>query len=275
MKWIRTALCALGMLACLSLSAFAAELGEPNITEQTTMKELRENPSIKGSGFYTYCNEWIEGSTKYDNTPIKGYVSWAASEDAAEGMNLVIENYNKGVQVTWQVYTPEEIEADPALGMVQLFYYPAEGSGGRYAIVLPGNGSTITSEMEEGGSAASQLHAMGYTVFVLRYRSFLDATDNAPLDDIGRAVQFITQNAERFGVQAEGYAITAFSSGGQLAGLFCNEEVGWGRYSVPKPGALLMAYPVINFNEVKLLYHVLMDPGECGWRFYCSRCGNG
>ena len=40
MKWIRTALCALGMLACLSLSAFAAELGEPNITEQTTMKEL-------------------------------------------------------------------------------------------------------------------------------------------------------------------------------------------------------------------------------------------
>ena len=69
MKWIRTALCALGMLACLSLSAFAAELGEPNITEQTTMKELRENPSIKGSGFYTYCNEWIEGSTKYDNTP--------------------------------------------------------------------------------------------------------------------------------------------------------------------------------------------------------------
>lgn len=31
-----------------------------------------------------------------------------------------------------------------------------------------------------------------------------------------------------------------------------------------------MAYPVINFNEIKLLYHVLMDPGECGWRFYCS-----
>lgn len=185
-------------------------------------------------------------------------------------MNLVIENYNKGVQVTWQVYTPEEIAENSSLGMVQLFYYPAEGSGGRYAIVLPGNGSTITSEMEEGGSAASQLHAMGYTVFVLRYRSFLDATDNAPLDDIGRAVQFITQNAERFGVQAEGYAITAFSSGGQLAGLFCNEEIGWGRYSVPKPGALLMAYPVINFNEIKLLYHVLMDPGECGWRFYCS-----
>ena len=42
----------------------------------------------------------------------------------------------------------------------------AEGPGGRYAIVLPGNGSTITSEMEEGGSAASQLHAMGQDSFL-------------------------------------------------------------------------------------------------------------
>ena len=275
MKWIRTMVCALGMLACVSLSAFAAEYGEPNITTETTMKELRENPSIKGSGYYTYCNEWIEGSTQYDDTPIEGYVSYAAAEDAAEGMNLVIENYNKGVQVTWQVYTPEEIAENSSLGMVQLFYYPAEGSGGRYAIVLPGNGSTITSEMEEGGSAASQLHAMGYTVFVLRYRSFLDATDNAPLDDIGRAVQFITQNAERFGVQAEGYAITAFSSGGQLAGLFCNEEIGWGRYSVPKPGALLMGYPVNDFAEIKPVYHAVMDPASCRWRYYWSDISGG
>ncbi len=36
-------------------------------------------------------------------------------------MNLVIENYNKGVQVTWQVYTPEEIAENSSLGMVQLF----------------------------------------------------------------------------------------------------------------------------------------------------------
>ena len=78
MKWIRTMVCALGMLACVSLSAFAAEYGEPNITTETTMKELRENPSIKGSGYYTYCNEWIEGSTQYDDTPIEGYVSYAA-----------------------------------------------------------------------------------------------------------------------------------------------------------------------------------------------------
>ena len=270
MKWIRTALCALGMLACLSLSAFAAELGEPNITEQTTMKELRENPSIKGSGFYTYCNEWIEGSTKYDNTPIKGYVSWAASEDAAEGMNLVIENYNKGVQVTWQVYTPEEIEADPALGMVQLIYFPAKTENAKYVVVVPGNGGNTTAELNEGASIANQLHDLGYAVFVLRYRSFLNASDNAPLYDIANAVKYLTKNAEQFGVQRENYALMGFSSGGHIVGLIGsdNERFGYKAFGIPQPAALLLGYPINDFYEVKPLYHIAIDPLIIGWRYY-------
>ena len=270
MKWIRTALCALGMLACLSLSAFAAELGEPNITEQTTMKELRENPSIKGSGFYTYCNEWIEGSTKYDNTPIKGYVSWAASEDAAEGMNLVIENYNKGVQVTWQVYTPEEIEADPALGMVQLFYFPAKTENAKYVVVVPGNGGNTTAELNEGASIANQLHDLGYAVFVLRYRSFLNAFDNAPRYDIANAVKYLTKNAEQFGVQRENYALMGFSSGGHIVGLIGsdNERFGYKAFGIPQPAALLLGYPINDFYEVKPLYHIAIDPLIIGWRYY-------
>ena len=270
MKWIRTALCALGMLACLSLSAFAAELGEPNITGQTTMKELRENPSIKGSGFYTYCNEWIEGSTKYDNTPIKGYVSWAASEDAAEGMNLVIENYNKGVQVTWQVYTPEEIEADPALGMVQLFYFPAKAENAKYVVVVPGNGGNTTAELNEGASIANQLHDLGYAVFVLRYRSFLNASDNAPLYDIANAVKYLTKNAEQFGVQRENYALMGFSSGGHIVGLIGsdNERFGYKAFGIPQPAALLLGYPINDFYEVKPLYHIAIDPLIIGWRYY-------
>ena len=142
MKKFFAAVGTLCVAVCLAVSAFAAEYGEPNITTQTTMKELRENPSIKGSGFYTYCNEWIEGDTSYDDTPISGYVSYAAAEDAAEGMNLVIENYNKGVQITWQVYTQEQIAETPALGMVQLFYFPAETENAKYVMVVPATVAT-------------------------------------------------------------------------------------------------------------------------------------
>ena len=261
---------ALGMLACVSLSAFAAEYGEPNITTKTTMKELRENPSIKGSGYYTYCNEWIEGSTQYDDTPIEGYVSYAAAEDAAEGMNLVIENYNRGVQITWQVYTPEEIAENSSLGMVQLYYFPAKTANAKYAIVVPGNGGNTTAELNEGASIANQLHELGYAAFVLRYRSFLNASDNAPLYDIANAVKYLTENADQFGVQRENYALMGFSSGGHIVGLIGsdNEKFGYKAFGLPQPAALLLGYPINDFFEVKPLYQLAIDPLVLGWRYY-------
>ena len=138
MKWIRTMVCALGMLACVSLSAFAAEYGEPNITTKTTMKELRENPSIKGSGYYTYCNEWIEGSTQYDDTPIEGYVSYAAAEDAAEGMNLVIENYNKGRKPVMNSIAEITWKAAIGVGLFQLIAAVFPGTSRSGATILGG-----------------------------------------------------------------------------------------------------------------------------------------
>ena len=272
MKWKRigAAVCALGMLACLALPAFATEYGEPNITTETTMKELRENPSIKGSGYYTYCNEWSEDSTKYDNTPINGYVSFAAAEDAAAGMNLVIENYNKGVQITWQVYTPEQIAANSQLGMVQLYYFPAKTENAKYVMVVPGNGGNTTAELNEGASIANQLHELGYAVFVLRYRSFLNASDNAPVYDIGNALKYLYNNAEQFHVQRENYAVLGFSSGGHIVGLIGsdNEKFGYKSFGIPQPAALLLGYPINDFFEVKPLYQIAIDPLAIGWRYY-------
>lgn len=272
MKKIFTTVCTLVMAVGLALSAFAAEYGEPNITASTTMKELRENPSIKGSGYYTYCNEWVEGSTRYDNTPISGYVSYAAADDAAEAMNLVIENYNKGVQITWQVYTAEEIAENEQLGMVQLFYFPAKTANAKYVMVVPGNGGNTTAELNEGASIANQLHELGYAVFVLRYRSFLQASDNAPLYDIGNALKYLYNNADQFGVQRENYAVMGFSSGGHIVGLIGsdNEKIGYKAFGIPQPAALLLGYPINDFFEVKPVYHVVIDPFTVGWRYYWS-----
>ena len=59
MKRIISAALTLALAAGMALPAFAeGEKGEANITPQTTMKELRENPSIKGSGLYTYVYVW-------------------------------------------------------------------------------------------------------------------------------------------------------------------------------------------------------------------------
>lgn len=270
MKWIRTAACALGMLACLSLSAFAAEYGEPDITLQTTMKELRANASIKGSGYFTYSNEWSESDPRWQDYTMLEYVGSGAAQDAVDAMNLLIENYNSGQQITFQVYGEDEIAANSRLGMVQLYYFPAKTANAKYALVVPGNGGPTTAELNEGAAVAYQLHEEGYAAFVLRYRSFMDATDNAPLYDIANAVKYIDSHAQQFGVQAEDYAMVGFSSGGQVVGLLGSDskKFGWQVLGMPKPAALLLGYPINDFAEVKPVYQVAIDPMGIGWRYY-------
>lgn len=263
----------IGLCLLMLPAAFAAEYGQPDITVQTTIKQIRENPSIAGSGIYVYGNSDEHCrllQACFENETVAQYLGEPQAEDGAKGLNMVIRNYNAGVQVTWPVYTAEEIAAVPARGDAELYYFPAEQPGAKYAIVMGGNVATTSGELREGVTSVPQLHERGYAVFVLRYRTFLDASDNAPLEDLGRAVQFITEHAGQFGVQTEDYALIGYSSGGQMAGLFGNSKIGYARYGVPKPGALILAYPVIDFNEVKPVYHVLMDPAVYDWRFYWS-----
>lgn len=272
MKRLRAFFGGVLLLVLLQVPAFAAEQGQPDITPQMTMAEIRANPSIQGSGISTYgigdadCAYWRR---KSDASTLEQQVGHIAAPDCAEGLNLAIRNYNAGIQVTWQVYSPEEIAADSSLGTVQLYYYPADVPNARYALVLGGNALRWTGELSEGIASAAQLHEQGYAVFVLRYSTWTNLYDNRPLTDLGRAVQFITAHAGQFDVQAEDYALIGYSSGGHLCGLFSSaKDYGYKHYDVPKPGALILAYSVIDFAEVKPVYHLTMDPCTLDWRYY-------
>lgn len=264
-------------MLCLAAVLALPVCAEGRITTDMTMKEIRSDPAIAGSGVSTYCKgdaDSLALRRLYENKTLLDYVGETTAQDSADGLNIVIENYEAGKQVTWQVYSPEEITANSSLGCVQLYYFPGKEPGGKYALVVPGNGSTMTSEMEEGGSAAYQLHEQGYTVFVLRYRTWIDMGDNAPIQDLANAVKFITAHAGQFGVQPENYALVGYSSGGQIAGIFANKERGYGSYQVERPGALLLGYPVVDLTVMKPLYHILYDIGTCGWRYYWANLCN-
>ena len=109
---------------------------------------------------------------------------------------------------------------------------------------------------------------MGYAVFVLRYRVFQQAKDNAPVADLGNAIRMITENAAQLDVQPENYALLGYSSGGHLAGVFAGDALGYKNFGVPKPGALLLGYPINDFFEYKPLYHLAIDPYTLESRYY-------
>ena len=179
-----------------------------------------------------------------------------SKEDARAKAGIVYDS--SAVEGGWDNLSPEEIAENPSLGMVQLYYFPAKTANAKYAIVVPGNGGNTTAELNEGASIANQLHELGYAAFVLRYRSFLNASDNAPLYDIANAVKYLTENADQFGVQRENYALMGFSSGGHIVGLIGsdNEKFGYKAFGLPQPAALLLGYPINDFFEVKPLYQL-------------------
>ena len=271
LKRLFAAAVSIGLCLLMLPAAFATEYGQPDITADTTLKQVRENPSIAGSGILTYSKlgDSYNSMTRrmFENETISQYVV-GNGEDSAAGLNLAIENYNRGIQVTWQVYTPEEIGRTPARAAVQLFWFPAEQTGSRYAIVLGGNALGTSGELSEGYSAAAELHQLGYTVFVLRYSIEENRADNAPLEDLTRAVRLVTEHADEFGVQTEDYALVGFSSGAQIAGVFANRNYGYEHYGVQKPGVLLMAYPIVDLSAAKLACHISCDPADYGWKYY-------
>ena len=50
--------------------------------------------------------------------------------------------------------------------------------------------------------------------------------------------------------------------------MFSGDELGYKHYGVPKPGALLLGYPINNFFEYKPVYHAAIDPFVLEGRYY-------
>jgi len=266
MDWKRIAAFAL-LLCVLAVPAHAA-----NITPQTTMKEIRADPDIKASGLYTYTYVWERDCEKYstsrDDETLAEVVGATSADACAAGLNYLAQVYHDGTQVTYPLYSEEEIAAVPSRAHAELYYCPAEQPGAKFAIILSGNSLYYAGELRGGVSTAWELHKEGYAVFSLRYRIGWEASDDAPLEDLARAIRLVMDNADTFGVSTEDYALLGYSSGGQIAGVFGNEKKGWGRYNVPKPGVLLLAYPINTFLEARPAYRLLMDADTLQKRYY-------
>lgn len=148
------------------------------------------------------------------------------------------------------LYTMDEISQKKSLGEVRLSIFPNDtGERRKYVIVCPGGGYAHCVTGQEGYPIAAKLNEMGYTAFVLEYRTGFHCGGYAPMQDLARAVKSIEEHHEELNVDPEDYAICGFSAGGNLAGVFGGKEHGYAKYGVRKPGALILGYPWTNVNH--------------------------
>ena len=117
------------------------------------------------------------------------------------------------------------------------------------AIICPGGGYRRICSFVEGHPYARKLNKMGYHAIVVYYRVRNLAVYPNPQDDLARAVQEIHCMADAWNLDMKGYSVWGSSAGGHLAASFGTESMGYVKYGLPKPGALILVYPVVTMGE--------------------------
>lgn len=127
-------------------------------------------------------------------------------------------------------------------------YLIKDGKTHPVAIICPGGGYRRVCSFVEGHPYAKKLNKMGYHAFVLYYRVRNLAVYPNPQDDLARAISEIISHEKDWNLDMRGYSVWGSSAGGHLAGSFGTEAMGWYKYNLPKPGALILVYPVITMT---------------------------
>ena len=123
-----------------------------------------------------------------------------------------------------------------------------DGKTHPFAVICPGGGYAVVCSFIEGTPFARKLNERGISAFILYYRVRRKARFPQPQDDLARAVKEILNRAEEYRIETENYSVWGSSAGGHLAASFGTERMGWAKYGLPKPGAIVLCYPVISMD---------------------------
>ena len=128
-------------------------------------------------------------------------------------------------------------------------YLVRDGQVHPVAIICPGGGYRRICSFIEGHPYAKALNRLGYHAVVLYYRVREQAAFPNPQDDLARAVREVLSHARDWKLDTIGYSLWGSSAGGHLAGSFGTESMGYKHYRLPKPGAIILSYPVVSMGD--------------------------
>ena len=143
--------------------------------------------------------------------------------------------------------------SDP--GSTKIRFYPAENKRGNGTVLIFAGGGYLTRATYEEAEYAEKINEYGLNAFTVDYRVSPNRFP-LPLLDARRAVRFVRENAERFGIDPHKIAVMGSSAGGHLAALLSTyrEPIeGEGVDATDAldflPDAEILCYPVITLGE--------------------------
>ena len=118
-----------------------------------------------------------------------------------------------------------------------------------YILILPGGGFNRQWGLIEGMAIAAACNSLGFTAFVLFYRTKQEPVVPKALEDLYACIRQIEARAAEFRVQSGRYLLGGFSAGATLAGEAGSVNLGWKTADVSKPELIFLAYPAVRMRE--------------------------
>ncbi len=137
-----------------------------------------------------------------------------------------------------------------------------------FAVICPGGAYRIVCSFIEGVPIARRLNERGISAFIVYYRVRGKGRWPHPQDDLARAVREILARAAEYRVDPGDWSVWGCSAGGHLAASFGTEAMGFPRYGLPAPRAIVLCYPVISMRPA--LTHAVTHDTLLGKRAIAS-----
>ena len=226
------------------------------ITPETTIKEIRSilqdnlfsqliyDLSERGAGRFSDESRTLKDIQAADP-------AWNA-DDMVFGLNTLCRNAARG-RVLYDVYRSDETAACPGKANVKLVHFPAETACNyekdcvrRTLILASGGAYGAVCNLPEAFPAAAEAAALGIDCLCLTYRvGAVAQIFPKPMEDLADESRFLFSKEQNLDVSMKHYAVGGFSAGTSccLRGI---KELGYRKFNLPAPEAVLLAYPLLN-----------------------------
>ena len=212
------------------------------------LKDLKKLPQFREVGKYIiYMPGFISllmSQMRINNVESAGW----NSESLIYGLQRLEQVTTKG-DCLYRVYTDGECRDDKAKKDVNVIFFPKTEDHGKKPtiIICAGGGYMGVCSAVEGYPVAARFNDLGYNAFLVNYRVSQKKIMPRPIDDLAAAVRFILGRKSQFGLDDE-YVLCGFSAGANLISLFGTDNLGYKKYGLPKPKAMI---PVVELLKEK------------------------
>ena len=214
------------------------------VTPETTIGDLYNDPRM--GAYHRFLFSVMNEPTMVRTLDNLGFEKCAMQQT----VDRLEEMAAAGMDTPIPLYTPEEIAAVPSREKAELLFFPA-GEGKPCMLICPGGAYAREWGLVEGLSIAVALNRLGYPALVLFYRTKNDPPFDEPvlpdaLEDLARAVRYLTTHAAELHISPDSYSVSGFSAGAHLAAEWGTVNHGWRTQGLPAPAALLLCYPPVD-----------------------------